>query len=209
MKFQSLVFMFTFILNSYTFAQTTSILSVDDSGERLITYAKLGDVERVQELIDADVDPNSTSTNIAPLHISTPLLFAVHNGHIEMARTLIDAGSDVNNLTVHGMGSFVPLTIAIKKNHPEMVQTLIDAEANVNGVLRTTSNEYEFDLSSNLLTRTIRTYENARLYQVGTTADAYEILTMLLEAGATTDNLSWLENRKIMEILRTEGEKQT
>ncbi|MFP4374136.1 MAG: ankyrin repeat domain-containing protein [Spirochaetaceae bacterium] len=56
----------------------------------------------------------------------TPLHWAARQGHVEVVRTLIDNGADVNASDVFGR---TPLHLAV--SHPEVVELLLDAGAGV------------------------------------------------------------------------------
>ncbi len=59
----------------------------------------------------------------------TALIFAARQGSIESAKTLIDAGADINQ---GDADTNTPLLIAILNNHDELAQMLIDKGADVN-----------------------------------------------------------------------------
>lgn len=61
----------------------------------------------------------------------TALMYAAREGHIDAARLLIDAGSDVNEVDKNAID---PLLMAISNNHIDMARFLIDRGANINAV---------------------------------------------------------------------------
>lgn len=77
----------------------------------------------VQQLLVAGVNVNRQTTRI------TPLLWAIQNGHIELAQLLLSTGTDANQANNKG---FTPLLWAIQKGHKELVQLLLSARADVN-----------------------------------------------------------------------------
>ncbi|HIX19574.1 MAG TPA: ankyrin repeat domain-containing protein [Candidatus Akkermansia intestinigallinarum] len=60
--------------------------------------------------------------------IGTPLHFAVRHGRVECARTLIEAGADVNTGNTFGE---TPLHVAVSKNRIDCARILIEAGADV------------------------------------------------------------------------------
>jgi ankyrin repeat protein len=59
----------------------------------------------------------------------TPLMFAAREGHIDTARLLLDAGSDVNAVDKNDI---TPLFMAISNNRTPMARFLIERGANIN-----------------------------------------------------------------------------
>jgi ankyrin repeat protein len=58
-----------------------------------------------------------------------PLMFAAREGHVEVAKLLLDAGSDVNAVDKNGI---TPLFMAISNNRVPMARFLIDRGADIN-----------------------------------------------------------------------------
>jgi ankyrin repeat protein len=90
----------------------------------LINAARHGDLNKVQEFIDAGADVNKAKDTGA-----TPLFVASQKGHLEVVRALIAAGADVNKANDTGA---TPLFIAYQHGHLDVVHALIDAGADVN-----------------------------------------------------------------------------
>jgi ankyrin repeat protein len=61
----------------------------------------------------------------------TPLMYAAREGHLDAAKALLDAGSDVNAVDKNAI---TPLFMAISNNHMDMAHLLIDRGANINAV---------------------------------------------------------------------------
>jgi ankyrin repeat protein len=65
----------------------------------------------------------------SPSGAMTPLLFASREGHLEMARQLVDSKADVNRRSANGTP---PLTVAIINNHIQLARYLLQAGADPN-----------------------------------------------------------------------------
>jgi ankyrin repeat protein len=61
----------------------------------------------------------------------TPLMYASRDGRMEIVRTLLDAGADIN---VRDANDITPLIAAITNNHPDVARLLIDRGADVKAV---------------------------------------------------------------------------
>ena len=61
----------------------------------------------------------------------TALLYAARDGHVDMARTLIAANANVNQVEANGIS---PLLMAISNNHIDVARLLLDHGADVNAV---------------------------------------------------------------------------
>lgn len=59
----------------------------------------------------------------------TPLLFAAREGHLEMARFLLESRANVNLASANGTG---PLVVSITNNHIELAMLLVEKGADVN-----------------------------------------------------------------------------
>ncbi|CAM9937486.1 unnamed protein product [Ectocarpus fasciculatus] len=63
----------------------------------------------------------------------TALSRAVENGHLEVVRTLAEAGADVNLLPEDNWDEIPPLVAAAKQGNVDVVRVLLDAGADING----------------------------------------------------------------------------
>src|SRR5262245_60803365 len=66
-------------------------VAVSDPGARLLRAASDGDVEGVQDALDAGADIESRDE-----HLRTALLIAVTEDHVDAARLLVERGADAN-----------------------------------------------------------------------------------------------------------------
>ncbi len=87
---------------------------------QLADAAKLGDVQRMAQLVAAGARINSDVEHSA-------LVWAANEGHLEAARWLLDNGSDVDP---RGPDKWTPLMSAASKGNLSIVQLLIDRGAN-------------------------------------------------------------------------------
>ncbi|CAN0558027.1 unnamed protein product, partial [Ectocarpus sp. 8 AP-2014] len=58
---------------------------------------------------------------------------AVENRHLEVVRTLAEAGADVNLIYEDGYAEVPPLVTAAKQGNVDVALVLLDAGADVNG----------------------------------------------------------------------------
>jgi len=87
---------------------------------QLADAAKLGDVQRMTQLVAAGARINSDVEHSA-------LVWAANEGHLEAARWLLDNGSDVDP---RAPDKWTPLMSAASKGNLSIVQLLIDRGAN-------------------------------------------------------------------------------
>jgi len=102
---------------------------------KLILASKNGNIEDVQQQLDAGVDPNSVGEIDNPyifsmtqiLDKTTPLIEASKNGHTEIVRLLLDKGAEPNKTT-----SFIdnpPIIVACRNGHEDIVKLLLERGA--------------------------------------------------------------------------------
>jgi ankyrin repeat protein len=86
------------------------------------------DVDRVRELLNDGADVNVRNANKGRLQY-TPLHWAAHYGHLEIAEILISRGAD---LDAEDPDYSTPLYLAAEQVHPKVVEFLISKGAEVN-----------------------------------------------------------------------------
>lgn len=91
---------------------------VQDINRRLLLAAERGDVSAVQTLVDAGAVPDGLQEQEW-----TPLQAASFNGHVEVVRTLLSAGAQVN------IAEDTPLMLAVWKGHAAITKVLLEADA--------------------------------------------------------------------------------
>ena len=90
--------------------------------------AREGDADRVRKLLDAGADVNVRNADKQRLQY-TPLHWAAHFGHLEIAELLISRGAD---LDAEDPAYSTPLYLAAEEGHPKVVEFLISKGAEVN-----------------------------------------------------------------------------
>ena len=90
--------------------------------------AREGDADRVRKLLDAGADVNVRNANKGRLQY-TPLHWAAHYGHLEIAELLISRGATVDAIDSAFSN---PLYLAAEQGHPKVVKFLISKGAEVN-----------------------------------------------------------------------------
>lgn len=89
----------------------------DESFTELMDAASQNDIERMKAELEAGADPNEGDSED-----SSPLLYAVWNGHLDAAKLLIESGSDLNKSDQDGS---IPLIEAAYNDDTEMVKLLL------------------------------------------------------------------------------------
>ncbi|MGD0465124.1 MAG: ankyrin repeat domain-containing protein [Gammaproteobacteria bacterium] len=122
--------LFKYILNKHKHwknlheIKSTKLNNTIVGGSWLYVAAANGDSKKVQQLIQANTDVNSTSCdNISALWV------AAKNGHTKVVNLLINANANIDNPDNDGSS---PLWIAAQNGHFKIVELLINANANVN-----------------------------------------------------------------------------
>lgn len=97
----------------------------------LVREAYFGDENAVKELLDKGVDVNGLDRSVNNYYGATPLIAASRNGHIKIARLLIENGADLNAVDVRG---HTPLMAASKHVRKDIVKLLVKSGADVNAI---------------------------------------------------------------------------
>lgn len=90
---------------------------VEHPEEALLIAARAGNLEKVESLLKAGVDPNATSQNSY-----TALSYAAAGGHLEMIKLLLKNGADVNKQARHMKNS---LSVVAGSSHVEAARLLL------------------------------------------------------------------------------------
>lgn len=105
-----------------TMKRNNCVIGPGDGYSLLHAFAKRGRTAVVEFILDKGADPNARDN----FHL-TPLLRAVMEGHVEMARLLIRKGGDIE-ATFEGNTTLIEATL---QNNNEMVTLLLTNNANI------------------------------------------------------------------------------
>ncbi len=93
-------------------------------GITIFEAIKEGNIERVEEFIDAEVDLNATEANEP---YNTPLILAVYEGNLKIVKLLLKQKVDVNK----GSNDWTALHNAAYRGYSEILKLLIEAGASL------------------------------------------------------------------------------
>ncbi|MGB0561003.1 MAG: ankyrin repeat domain-containing protein [Spirulinaceae cyanobacterium] len=94
----------------------------DSLGVALIEATKANHREQVQRLLAQGVDPNTV------VHTNTALTYAARDGHLAIARLLINHGADVNWIDGEGV---TPIILSSFKGHVALTRLLLAHDADI------------------------------------------------------------------------------
>ena len=118
-----------------TFIKTNESKIFSDDVEALFVAVHKGLPDRLKTLIQSkDVNINATSSKGV-----TALILAIHRGHTEIVRLLLEAKADVNVSTKKGLTA---LFLAAHKGHTEIIRLLLEAKADVNVTIKIKGETY-------------------------------------------------------------------
>lgn len=92
----------------------------------LLQAAERGDMPAIEQLLTAQA---SSNVNVRDHCQWTPLMKAALNGHLEVARRLLDAGAWVDAVDE---GGYTALMVAASNNHPTLIRLLGEHGADLN-----------------------------------------------------------------------------
>lgn len=143
------------------------------SGETpIMTAARTGRVAVVRSLLTHGADPNAKEHSKG----QTALMWAITQGHNDVAKVLIDSGANVHASTT---GGFLPLLFAAQQGNLGAVKLLLDAGANVNATAKDGSDALIITLDSGI----------RALYETDKPNDKHQATALyLLERGANPNS---------------------
>jgi len=154
--------------------------------------AKEGNLDRILELIQEEVDLNIRYESFGTGLKQTPLHIAASEGHLDIVNALIAAGAHVNVKDNWGM---TPINLAADKGHLNIINALIDAEADLNigsnygsRPLHLAAAEGHLNIVNALIAMgvdvNIRNLYGYRPLHYATSRDHLEVISVLIAAGA-------------------------
>lgn len=124
----------------------TSFALASEQGDKLTEAIKLGDTNRVRELLDQGADPNEPDAAHGNI---TPLARAAGHGHLEIMELLVQAKADLNRADDDGQ---TPLHHAVffrgRASQPEAVKWLLErgADASIANKIGMTPRDRAIDI---------------------------------------------------------------
>nr|WP_257266159.1 ankyrin repeat domain-containing protein [Endozoicomonas sp. ONNA2] len=169
---------------------------------------RTGDLETLKMLLHVnDALANRTYHSVLTGHPEYPLAVAIHNGHDDCVRALINSRADPNAADHHGK---TPLHIAAQQRRTDYLQMLTEAGGDISNVMRTAVQEGKAELLEYLIsTQPGQLALNSALREAAERGQT-ECLEILITAGANDLNgalCAAAERGKTecLEILITEG----
>lgn len=178
------------------------VRSMKPKGLVFKTATRHGNLPAVRALLQSGVNPDDY---VAGLHEAgnkptfTALHIAAGEGHLGVAKALIEAGADVNKQELDDLGR-TPLMLAAAAGHTPVIMELIRAGANVNTVTRFSPNRP--DAITALMVAVLNGHEACVLALIYAGADVYclghrwELLTQ------SNQTASAGAKRNIVELIR-------
>jgi ankyrin repeat protein len=135
-----------------------------------------------RDILDFRTDKNGqalqTLLTTFPRGGLTPLLFAARQGSVDGARSLIEAGADLNLADPEGI---TPLVLAIRNGHYALAALLVEKGANVNAGDRVNRTPLYMAVDMH----TLDWIQNRPAPKSEDTIDSVDVARLLLERGAT------------------------
>lgn len=99
------------------------VISAEELNSELISAVKEGNLDKVDALLAAGADIDTSLGHFTPLHLASDL------GNSAIVAKLLQAGANINAVTVRG---FTPLHVACSKGYVAIVAQLLEGGANIN-----------------------------------------------------------------------------
>ena len=104
-------------------------LGPDPEQAQLAAVAGHGSPQMIELVMGRELEPGEVAQT---MNLRTPLNLAVENGHVDVARTLIESGADVNM----GGAWYSPLHTAVLSGDVAMIELMLESNARVNTSIR-------------------------------------------------------------------------
>ena len=190
-----------------------------DGSKQLLDACHNGQIDKVEELLQANVNPNVSLLN----NTDSPLLAACRNGYLNIVKALLNAQANPNivikgaqnRLAYFGYYADTPLVAACRQGHFDIVEALLVAKANLNALEGSICPLLVACASHIDNTHIVASLVNAgadltKEYWYGSTVRMCDptfriIILALLEAGANPNATNYLGMTPLLSLLTSDG----
>ena len=131
MKLNKYIFIFTFLISTYSLAQETAFQQLIRIQSELMTAIANNDLGSVRSLLDTfEVNLDYSMLDYSTNDDVTPLIKAVQIGNLNIISLLLNKGA---NPSYSNNSGDTPLRSAVERENIDAIITLLDAQVNPNG----------------------------------------------------------------------------